>query len=163
VRQLLRLLAIVLVVSVAPVLSGPEFASASTVTTCTSARTTLSAIPTRAIYAQGAPVYITVALRNRTHVACTFALGPTSPNYALVNASGTKVWGSCWSGGGPVPCPLYLRERVLAPEATFRERLTWNQRSGKPDPPVPAGRYRFTATLSGIALRAVTAFSVTTS
>jgi len=39
---------------------------------------------------------------------------------------------------GPAPCASYLRQNVLAPGATYRDRLTWDQRTGHPDLPVPS-------------------------
>lgn len=160
VRLFPRLLVLVLVASVAPVCSVSVLASTTAVASCTPGGATLTATPSQANYAPGNLVRVTISLHNRARVACSYVTGPTSPNFVLQNSSGTAVWGSCWFGGGPAPCAFYLVQRVLAPGATYRDRLTWDQRTGHPDLAVPVGLYRFKVTMSGLALRAVTTFRV---
>jgi hypothetical protein len=108
-------------------------------------------------------VHVTVALHNHSATACWFATGPSSPNFVLANSAGVTVWASCWSGGGPAPCPDYLVHRNLGPGATFRDPLTWDQRTGHPDLVVPAGHYTFRAGLLGMKLRATASFVLTRS
>jgi hypothetical protein len=111
----------------------------------------------------GTLVHVTVALHNHSAIACTFATGPFSPNFVLTNSAGVTVWASCWFGGGPAPCADYLLHRTLAPGATYRDRLTWNQRTGHPDLAVPADRYTFVAHFLGLTLRTTTSFVLTRS
>jgi hypothetical protein len=106
-------------------------------------------------------VHVTVALHNHSAIACAFATGPFSPNFVLTNSAGVTVWGSCWFGGGPAPCADYLLHRTLAPGATYRDRLTWDQRTGQPDLAVPAGRYTFNAKFLGLTLRTTTSIVLT--
>jgi hypothetical protein len=106
-------------------------------------------------------VHVTVALHNRSAAACSYATGPFSPSFLLTNSAGVTVWGSCWFGGGLAPCAYYLRQNVLSPGATYRDRLTWDQRTGHPDLPTPAGRYTFNANFPGLSLRTTTSFVLT--
>jgi hypothetical protein len=106
-------------------------------------------------------VHVTVALHNHSAIACSFATGPFSPNFVLTNSAGVTVWGSCWFGGRPAPCAYYLLHRTLAPGATYRDRLTWDQRTGHPDLAVPAGRYTFNANVLGLSLRSTASFVLT--
>jgi len=138
-------------------LSGPG-ASGATPSGCTPAEVTLSAAVDQAMFTAGTLVRVTVALHNHSPAACSFATGPFSPSFTVTNSAGVTVWGSCWFGGGPAPCAYYLIQRTLAPGATYRERFTWDQRTGHPDLPVPAGRYHLSVTFTGVALRAATSF-----
>jgi hypothetical protein len=124
---------------------------------------TLSATPDQPLYTSGALVHVTVALHNHSAASCTYTTGPFSPSFVLSNSAGVTVWGSCWFGGGPAPCAYYLRQNVLAPGATYRDRLTWDQRTGHPNLPVPVGRYTFKANLQGLPLRTKTSFAITRS
>ena len=125
-------------------------ASRAAVVPCSTALATLTATTDHARYRAGSPVRFTVTLHNRTVTACSYAIGPTSPSYRVLNAAGTTVWGSCWMGGAPSPCADFLVQRTLAAGATSRERFSWDQRSGAPDQLVPAGRYRFSVSLQGL-------------
>jgi hypothetical protein len=163
VRPCSRLLVAALVLAALPVLISAPFAAASSATpsVCTPAHVTLSATSDQSLYTWGTLVHVTVALHNHSAAACSYATGPSAPSFALTNSAGVTVWGSCWFGGRPAPCALYLLQRSLAPGATYRDRLTWDQRTGHPDLAVPAGRYGFSASLSGLRLRATTAFRLT--
>lgn len=155
----LRLFVASLVVAVLPVLGGhTALAATATPSTCASNQVSLSATPSESTYSSGTVVHITVSMHNYSPRACSYALGPFSPNFTVTNSSGVTVWGSCWFGGGPAPCALYLLHRTLGPGATYRDRLTWDQRSGHPDVAVAGGRYRFTVNLSGVARHATTSF-----
>lgn len=136
-------------------------AAAAAPSTCTSTQVTLSATPDHSSYTSGTSVHVTVALHNHSAIACSFATGPFSPNFVLTNSAGVTVWGSCWFGGGPAPCADYLLRRTLAPGATYRDRLSWDQRTGHPDLAVPAGRYAFSVNFEGISLRAHTSLVLT--
>lgn len=125
-------------------------ASGASASPCSAALATLSVSTDHARYQPGTPVRVTVALRNHSSSACTYATGPTSPNLRLVNAAGVTVWGSCWAGGAPSPCADFLVQRTLAAGATSLERFSWDQRSGTPDQQVPAGRYRLSVSLQGL-------------
>lgn len=162
-RSSSRLLAATIVLAALPVLiSAPSaVAVGSTPGACTSSRVTLTAVPDHALFTSGTEVRVTLTLRNRSTVACSFTTGPFSPNFALTNSAGVTVWGSCWFGGGPAPCADYLLHRTLAPGATYRDRLSWDQRTGHPDLPVPAGHYLFRANFAGLALRTTTSFNLT--
>ncbi|MFZ1063141.1 MAG: hypothetical protein WAN30_06680 [Acidimicrobiales bacterium] len=149
-----------LVVSALPVGAGSLAAGASSVAACSSSAVVLSVASSRTSYPSGSTVLVTVDLRNHGASACSFVTGPTSPNYQVTNAAGTTVWGSCWFAGGPAPCPMYLLERVLRPGVTYRDVLTWDQRSGHPDVRVRPGRYRFSVTFSGLSLKAATSFTL---
>jgi len=163
VRLVTRFLVAALFSTVLPLGVDTLAAGASSVAKCSGPVATLSATSVDATYEPGSMVRVIVALRNRGSSACSFVTGPTSPNFLLTNAAGTTVWGSCWFGGGPAPCPFYLLQRVLAPGATYRDVLTWDQRSGHPDVRVRAGRYRFSVSLTGLSLRAATSFALATS
>jgi len=154
---------LVLVLAVTPVLinASPSVATATNPAACSRTQVTLSATPDHSLYTSGKLVHVTIALHNRSTVACSYTTGPSSPKFVLSNAAGVTVWASCWLGGGPAPCPDYLLHRVLAPGATYRDRLTWDQRTGHPDLAVPAGRYNFRAGLLGLRLRATTSFVLT--
>lgn len=158
-----RLLVAAIVLAATTVLTSARFVAASGVTSsaCTPAQVTLSATPDHSLYAWGTPVHVTVALHNHSATTCSYATGSFLPSFVLTNSDGVTVWGSCWFGGGPAPCADYLLHRTLAPGATYRDRLTWDQRTGHPDLPVLAGRYRFSASFSGPRLRATTAFTIT--
>ncbi len=105
-------------------------------------------------------MHLYVTLLNHSAVGCSYDTGPFSPNLVLSNSEGATVWGSCWFGGGPAPCAYFLRRNVLAPGATYRDRLTWDERTGHPDLPAPVGRYTLTANLQGLALVASTSFDM---
>lgn len=166
-RRVARFLTVPIVLAVASTVAplvglGPA-ASGGTPAACTPAQVTLSATPDQSVYPVGAMVHVTVALHNRSVESCTFVTGPFSPSFVLSNAAGVTVWGSCWFGGGPAPCAQYLRQNVLAPGATYLDRLAWDQRTGHPDLPVPIGRYTFKANLQGLSLTATTALTITSS
>ncbi len=154
------LLVFVLATGTLPVWSGSAFAATTSGAACTPAQVTFRASTNRTVYDRGALVRVTVSLRNHSDAACAYVIGPMSPNFVLTNSSGTTVWGSCWFDGRPAPCAMYLLRRSLAPDATYRDELTWNQRTGHPPALVPLGRYRFEATLSGLVRQAVSSFSV---
>lgn len=149
-----------LVLTAVPVLTtdAPAVAAPSN---CTSAEVTLRAAPDHSSYSSGDLVHVTVSLHNHSSTACSYVTGPFSPSFVLTNSAGVTVWGSCWFGGGPAPCAYYLLHRTLSPGATYRDRLAWDQRTGHPDVPVPAGRYTFKVRLSGLALRATASFVLT--
>ena len=158
-----RLFVATLVLAALPVLNGAssEVAVAATPTACSPIQVTLSATPGHSLYTSDALVHVTVALHNHSDIACSIATGPFSPNFVLTNSTGVAVWGSCWFGGGPAPCADYLIHRTLAPGATYRDRLTWDQRTGHPDLPVPAGRYTFNVHFLGSTLHTTTSFVLT--
>ena len=157
-----RLTVATLVLGALPVLSAPTAVASSTnPSACSPTQVTLSATPDHLNYSLGNVVHVTVALRNHSDFACSFTTGPFSPNFVLTNSAGATVWASCWFGGGPAPCADYLLHRILAPGATYRDRLTWDQRTGHPESAVPAGRYRFKASLPGLTLRTSTSFVLT--
>ena len=158
-----RFLASMLVVASLSLLvdGSPSGAAVAAPSNCASTQVTLSATASQSTYSTGTPVVITVRAHNHSARACSYALGPFSPNYVLTNAKGATVWGSCWFGGGPAPCAMYLLHRTLAPGATYRDRLTWDQRSGHPDVAVPAGRYTFRVNVDGVAPRATARFILT--
>lgn len=161
VRSLTVLIALVVASAMAPLLESGPAASSVIPSGCTSTQVTLSATPDQQYYTSGALVHVTVALHNHSAAACSYATGPFSPSFLLTNSAGVTVWGSCWFGGGPAPCAYYLRQRTLAPGATYRDRLTWDQRTGHPDLPTPAGRYIFSVNFSGLSLRTTTSFVLT--
>ena len=158
-----RLLVASLVLSAMPVVINPSSAVSATAAprACSPNQVTLSASPDHPLYSSGATVRVTVALHNRSTAACSFATGPFSPNFTLTNTENVTVWASCWFGGRPAPCAYYLVHRTLAPGATYRDVLSWDQRTGHPDLPVPAGRYAFRVNVMGLSLRASTSFVVT--
>ncbi len=144
-------LVVALTISAVPVLTtgAPAVAAPSN---CSSAEVTLRASPGQSVYGPGTLVHVTVSLHNHSATACSYVTGPFSPSFVLTNSAGATVWGSCWFGGGPAPCAYYLLHRTLSPGATYRDRLTWDQRTGHPDVAVPAGRYTFKVSLTGLAL-----------
>ncbi len=159
----IRLLVAILVLTALPVRFGTTVASASSdnPSSCTSTEVKLSVTSNSSLYSSGSLVHITVALHNHSKLACSIATGPVSPDFVLTNSAGVTVWGSCWFGGGPVACPDYLVHRTLAPGATYRDRLTWNQRTGHLDQVVPAGRYTFRVNFLDLRLRASAVFVLT--
>jgi hypothetical protein len=163
VRQCSRLLVATLVLTALPVLVAAPTVVAATTTpaACSPTQVTLSATPDHSLYTSSTPVHVTVALHNHSAIACSYATGSFSPNFVLTNSAGVTVWGSCWFGGRPAPCAYYLLHRTLAPGATYRDRLTWDQRTGQPDLAVPAGRYTFKANFSGLTLRSTATFVLT--
>jgi hypothetical protein len=158
-----RLFVATLILAALPVLISEPSAVAATAnpSTCSPTQVTLSATPDHSLYTSGTLVHVTVALHNHSAIACSYATGPFSPNFVLTNSAGVTVWGSCWFGGGPAPCADYLLHRTVAPGATYHDRLTWDERTGHPDLPAPAGRYTFNATFPGLSLRATTSFVLT--
>jgi hypothetical protein len=155
---LIVVVALVVASAMVPLLESGPAASSPISSGCTPSQVTLSATPDQPFYVRGALVHVTVALHNRSAESCSFVTGPFSPSFLLANAAGVTVWGSCWFGGGPAPCAYYLLHRTLAPGATYRDRLTWDQRTGHPDLPTPAGRYIFNANFPGLSLRTTTSF-----
>ena len=156
------LVASLLLISLPTVINAPTVVSASTTpSACTPNQVTLSATPDQSNYASGTTVRVTIALRNRSAAVCSFVTGPFSPNFTLTNADHVTVWASCWFGGRPAPCAYFLVHRTLAPGATYRDRLSWDQRTGHPDLAVPVGRYAFRANFMGLSLRAATSFVIT--
>ena len=158
-----RLLVATLVLATLSVLiSAPSTVAATTThSVCSPTQVTLSTTPDHSLYTSGTLVHVTVALHNHSAIACAYATGPFSPNFVLTNSTGITVWGSCWFGGGPAPCADYLLHRTLAPGATYRDRLAWDQRTGHPDLAVPAGRYNFNAKFLGLTLRTTTSIVLT--
>jgi hypothetical protein len=163
VRPCRRLLVATLVLAALSVVISAPSAVAATATNsgCSPAQVTLSTTANHSLYTSGTLAHFTLALHNHSSIACSIATGPFSPNFDLTNSAGVTVWGSCWFGGGPAPCADYLIHRTLAPGATYRDQLTWDQRSGHPDLAVPAGRYTFNAKFSGLTLRATTSIDLT--
>ena len=151
-RTVAATLTVVALSTVPLVLSGASGAASSR--PCRPADVTLMATPTRSLYGMGSPVRVVIALHNRSHIACTYVSGTFSPTFSLVNPAGAVVWATCWYNGGPAPCAYVLVRKVLAPGATYVDRLSWDQRSGHPDRTVAAGRYQFTVGFSGLRLTA---------
>ncbi len=139
-------------------LTGPVGEASGAPSACVASQVSLSATVERARYASGIPVHVTVTLANHSSHSCSFATGPSSPDYRIINGTGATVWGSCWVGGAPSPCADFLVQRTLPSGARYVDRVTWGQRTGSPDVPVPAGRYRFLVTLAGE--RAETSFAL---
>jgi hypothetical protein len=160
-RSLTVIVALVVASATAPLLESGPAASSAVPSACTPAQVTLSATSDQPFYTSGTLVHVTVALHNRSAAACSYVTGPFSPSFLLTNSAGVTVWGSCWFGGGPAPCAYYLVHRTLAPGTTYRDRLSWDQRTGHPDLPTPAGRYNFSANFPGLALRTTTSFVLT--
>ena len=162
-RPYSRLLAATLVFAALPVFIRASSAVANTTnpSPCSPTLVALSATSDHSIYTSGTQVHVTVALHNHSNVACSIATGPVSPKFVLTNSAGVSVWGSCWFGGGPAPCADFLLHRILAPGTTYRDRLTWDQRTGDPEVAVPAGRYSFHANFLGLTLRTTTSFVLT--
>jgi hypothetical protein len=158
-----RLFAATLVLAAPAVLISepPAVAATAAPSTCSTTQVTLSATTDHSLYTADTLVPVTVALHSHSASACSYATGPFSPSFALTNSAGVTVWGSCWFDGGPAPCADYLLHRTVAPGATYRDRLIWDQRTGHPDLPTPAGRYTFNATFAGLSLRATTSFVLT--
>ena len=125
-------------------------AARASVAPCSTTLATLTATTDHTRYLPGSPVRVTVDLHNHAARTCSYAIGPTSPSFRVLNAAGTTVWGSCWIGGTPGPCADFLLQRTVAAGATAHQRFAWDQRSGTPDELVPAGRYRFAVSLQGI-------------
>jgi hypothetical protein len=139
-------------------------ATTATPSACSPTQLALSATPDHSLYTSGTSVHVIVALHNHSAMACSYATGAFSPNFILTNSAGDTVWGSCWFGGGPAPCAAdYLFHRTLAAGATYRDRLTWDQRTGHPDLAVPAVRYTFSASFLDLSLRTTTSFVLTRS
>ena len=161
VRYLSILVAFAVAVITVPLLDVASVASSATPADCTAAQVTLTAAADESLYTSGAPVHVIISMHNHSSTSCSYSTGTFSPGFNLTNAAGVTVWGSCWFGGGPAPCAYFLRHNVLAPGATYRERLTWDLRSGHPDVAVPAGRYTFRANFPGLPLRAATTFVLT--
>ena len=138
--------------------TGPVEEATGAPTTCVASQVSISATVDRDRYASGVPVHVTVTLANRSSRSCSYATGPSSPNYRVINGIGATVWGSCWVSGAPSPCADFLVQRTLPSRARYVERLSWGQRTGSPDVPVPAGRYRFLVTMAG--QRAETSFAL---
>jgi hypothetical protein len=163
VRRCNHLLVATLVFAALPILVSAPSAVAATTTpsACSPTQVTLSVTPDHSLYTSGTTVHVTVALHNHSAIACSYATGSFSPNFVLTNSAGVTVWGSCWFGGRPAPCAYYLLHRTLAPGATYRDRLTWDQRTGHPVLAVPAGRYTFNVNFQGLTLRATTSFVLT--
>ena len=158
------LVAVTLVVGALPsVIASSSMAATLTTPKCAPTRVSLSATANQASYSLGDTVHVTVALHNHSATSCSYATGTFSPNFVLTNAAGRTVWGSCWFGGGPAPCAYYLIHRTLAPGATYRERLTWDQRTGHPEAAVPAGVYTFRVNIVGLAGHATTHIVLTRS
>ncbi|HEY5091715.1 MAG TPA: hypothetical protein VII60_00485 [Acidimicrobiales bacterium] len=161
-RPCSRLLVATLVLNALPVLMGATSAVAATApSACSSSQVTLSATPDHSLYTSSTTVHVIVAMHNHSSIACSYTTGPFSPNFVLTNSVGITVWASCWFGGGPAPCADYLLHRILAPGATYRDQLTWDQRTGHPDLAVPAGRYTFHVNVVGLSLRTTTSFVLT--
>lgn len=160
VRRLAILLSGALVVGSVLALSSVAVAVTSSARNCSGSQVGISATVPQANYTPGTPITVTISLHNHSTRACRFNIGPFSPSFTLVNSSGTTVWASCWYGGGPAPCAMYLIHRTLAPGATYRTHATWDQKTGHPDTQVPPGVYRFSADYNGVAVRAHTAFSL---
>ena len=164
-RRFVRSLSVLVAFAVAfvtmPLLDTGTVASGGTPANCTAAQVSLSATADQSLYTSGANVHVVISLHNHSASACSYATGTFSPSFSVVNAAGVTIWGSCWFGGGPAPCAYYLRHRVLVPGATYRERLTWDQRTGHPDLAVPAGRYTFKANFPGLPRRTTTSFVLT--
>ena len=162
-RPCSRILVATLVLAALSVLISAPSAVAATTThsACSPTQVTLSTTPDHSLYTSGTLVHVTVALHNHSAIACSYATGPFSPNFVLINSAGVTVWGSCWFDGGPAPCADYLLHRTVAPGATYRDRLTWDQRTGHPDLAVPAGRYTFNVSFQGLTLRTTTSFVIT--
>ena len=164
-RPCSRLLVAALVLAALSVLISAPSAVAATTTPsgCSPTQVTLSSTPDNSLYTSGTLVHVTVALHNHSAIACSFATGPFSPSFVLTNSAGVTVWGSCWFGGGPAPCADYLLHHTLAPGATYRDPLTWDQRTGHPDLAAPAGRYTFIAHFMGLTLHTTTSIVLTRS
>ena len=162
-RPLNRLLVASLALSALPIVTNAPSAvsAAAAPTACSPNQATLSATPDHSNYPSGTTVHVKVALHNHSAVACSFVTGPFSPNFTLTNTANVTVWASCWFGGRPAPCAYYLVHRTLLPGATYRDVLSWDQRTGHPDLVVPAGRYAFRVNFMGLSLRAATSFVVT--
>jgi hypothetical protein len=160
-RSLGRLLSVTaLALSGFVALSSGGTAGAVVARTCSASQVSISASTPKAVYTAGTPISVNFSLHNHSGRSCSFTTGPFSPSFVLTNASGITVWASCWYGGGPAPCAMYLVHRTLAGGATFRSHTVWDQKTGHPDVQVAAGTYRLSVMYDGIKKTARTSFSI---
>jgi hypothetical protein len=81
--------------------------------------------------------------------SCTIFLGAVmgwSPTFTVTNSGGTVVWDRCWVNDQPGACATVLLSHTLRPHQSYREKATWDQRSGadgQSPHQVPQGQYTF--------------------
>jgi len=63
------------------------------------------------------------------------------------------VWNRCWSNDEPAACYEIVKGHTLRPGRTYKQKATWDQRSGPDGGPVvqvPQGVYTFTTAFLGL-------------
>jgi len=100
-------------------------------------------------YPPGHTVVMTSSIKNVSDASCTIYLGVVagwSPTFTVTNTGGTVVWDRCWVHDQPGACATVLASYTLRPGQRYRQKATWNQRSGADGQhphQVPQGQYTF--------------------
>jgi hypothetical protein len=133
---------------------------------CTGGQIHIRATTNRDAYPLGHTVTMTSSITNVSHSSCTIFLGAVagwSPSFTVTNKKGTIVWDRCWVDDQPGACATVLRSYTLRSGQRYRQRATWDQRSGA-DGHTPvqvhAGRYSFATHYQYMPGTAVTQFSL---
>ena len=133
---------------------------------CTGGQIRIRATTNHAAYPLGHTVTMTSSITNVSRSSCTIFLGAVagwSPSFTVTNKKGTIVWDRCWVNDQPGACATVLRSFTLRSGRQFKQRATWDQRSGA-DGHTPvqvhAGRYSFATHYQYMPGTAVTQFSL---
>jgi hypothetical protein len=90
------------------------------------------------------------AITNTSDAPCLVAIGAqpgSSPAFLVQNSAGKQVWSRCWIDDEPAACSQVFRAHRLRPGQTYKQKATWDQRSGPDGGPVvqvPQGQYTYT-------------------
>ncbi len=129
-------------------LSGASIARAQgsrAVTSCRTSQVRETLKTSARSYPVDATVKMTLTIHNESTVACTVAIGPTSPSLTVINAKGVVVWNNCYAHDRPGACAQFMMLHIMSAQGSYTFSKTWNQRSGSVSHFVPRGTYTLTS------------------
>jgi Intracellular proteinase inhibitor len=101
-------------------------------------------------YPPGEPVVMRSSVTNTSDAPCVVAIGfqpGSSPAFLVQNSDGKQVWSRCWNHDEPAACTQVFHAQRLRPGQTYKQKATWDQKSGPDGGPVvqvPQGEYTYT-------------------
>jgi hypothetical protein len=133
---------------------------------CTGGQIRVRATTNHDTYPLGHTVAMTSSISNVSPSPCTIFLGAVagwSPSFTVTNKKGTVVWDRCWVQDQPGACATVLRSFTLRAGQRYKQRATWDQRSGA-DGHTPVqvhrGQYTFSTHYQYMPGTALTQFTI---
>jgi hypothetical protein len=134
----------------APAVSTRSVGPRASAPMCSPSEVKVHASTSHSAYPPGEPVTMRSAITNISDVPCTVAIGVqpgSSPAFLVQNSAGEPLWSRCWNDDEPAACSQVFHAQRLRPGEMYRQKATWDQKSGPDGGPVvqvPQGQYTYT-------------------